>query len=39
MGVVCLFGKLDTGLVTFDNGHAYQIKGMSTVRIKLFDGI
>jgi len=33
------FEKQDVGLLTFDKGHTYQIEGISTVRIKLFDGM
>jgi len=33
------FKKLDTGLVTSDNGHTYQIEKIGTVCIKLFDGM
>jgi len=29
--------KLDGGLVSFSNEHTYQIEGISTIRIKLFD--
>ena len=33
------FEKLDTGLVTFGNGHTYQIEWIGTVHIKFFDGM
>jgi len=33
------FKKLDTGLVTFDNGHTCQVEAICTVRIKLFHGM
>jgi len=33
------FEKLDGGLVSFGDGHTYQIEGICTVRMKLFDGM
>ena len=32
------FEKLDGGLLTFDDGHTYQIEGICIVHIKLSDG-
>ena len=31
--------KLDGDLLTFDEGHTYQIEGICIVHIKLFDGM
>jgi len=33
------FEKLDGYLLTFGVGHTYQIKGIGTTRVKLFDGM